>query len=432
MHSGLAGGWAAAMLLYELIVVDPTDPVYNPIWRQGCYLMPFSSRLAVVRSLFDWSLGIELRDSPFWTYETVSVAHILLAGASALAAFWHWAFWDLDVFFGGPASRPLLDLNRIFGIHLALAALLSFGFGLGHLTGFAWGPGMWTSDAFGLVGCPRFVKPVFSVLSLGPFSYGAISANHILAGFQGFGVALWHISTRPGPAIYAAVKMGNLEGVLSTSIAALFFIAGLVQSGMWYSGVASPLELFGPSRYHWDNAYFSLDIERRVKSLDSVFVNKAWEEVPDKLMLYDYIGSNPSKGGLFRAGPMLKADGLVQNWLGHPTFEMATLSLAVRRMPAFFEGFPVILIDAGGSLRADIPFRRASSSVSIEQTGVVVFFSGGILNATEYRRPSLVKNYARKALSGEIFTFDRKGRSTSAYGKAGRAADGLSRTSPRG
>merc|ERR1712060_549356 len=67
----------------------------------------------------------------------------------------------------------------------------------------------------------------------------------------------------------------------------------------------------------------------------------------------------------------------------------------------------------GGTLRADIPFRRASSSLSIEQTGVVLFFLGGILNATEYSRPSLVKGYARKALNGEIFTFDKKGRSTS-------------------
>merc|ERR1712146_823997 len=113
--------------------------------------------------------------------------------------------------------------------------------------------------------------------------------------------------------------------------------------------------------YHWDNAYFSLDIERRVKSLDSVFLNKAWEEVPDKLVLYDYIGCNPSKGGLFRSGPMLKGDGFIRSYLGHTNFELGTLPLSVRRMPAFFETFPVLLVDQGGSLRADIPFRRAES-----------------------------------------------------------------------
>ena len=39
MHSGFAAGWSGVMVLYELITVDPTDPVYNPIWRQGCYVI---------------------------------------------------------------------------------------------------------------------------------------------------------------------------------------------------------------------------------------------------------------------------------------------------------------------------------------------------------------------------------------------------------
>jgi photosystem II CP47 chlorophyll apoprotein len=191
---------------------------------------------------------------------------------------------------------------------------------------------------------------------------------------------------------------------------------------MWYSSVSTALELYGPSRYHWDNGFFSEDIERRVKSVDSVFLNKAWEQVPDKLVLYDYIGSNPSKGGLFRTGPQLKGDGLVQNWLGHPNFEMGTLALAVRRMPPFFETFPVILIDQGGTLRADIPFRRAGSLYSIEQTGVLLYFLGGILNKTEFATPSVVKSYARKACYGQIFTFDKRGL----------PVDGVFRTSARG
>ena len=191
---------------------------------------------------------------------------------------------------------------------------------------------------------------------------------------------------------------------------------------MWYSSVVTGLELNGPNRYHWDNSLFAQDIEGRVLVVPSVFVNKAWEQVPDKLVLYDYIGSNPSKGGLFRSGPILKGDGVVQNWLGHPSFEIGTLSLAIRRMGAFFETFPLILIDQGGGLRADIPFRRAESLNSIEQTKVVLYFSGGILNNLEYGTPSLVKDYGRKAQFGEIFTFDFK---TS-------GADGVWRTSPRG
>jgi len=216
--------------------------------------------------------------------------------------------------------------------------------------------------------------------------------------------------------------MGNIEGVLSSSIAAVFFITFITSALMWYGSLTTPLELVGPSRYQWDNGYFSLDIERRVKVADKVFLNKAWEQVPDKLVLYDYIGCNPAKGGLFRSGPMQKGDGIVQNWLGHASFEIGTLSLSVRRMPAFFETFPVILIDQGGTVRADIPFRRAESPYSIEQTNVILYFSGGILNSTEYSTPSLVKGYARKAQFGQIFTFDKKTAS----------ADGVFRTSPRG
>jgi photosystem II CP47 chlorophyll apoprotein len=421
IHTGLVSAWSALMTLYELIILETTDPVYNPIWRQGCYVIPFISRLGVVRSLYDWSLGIELSINPYWTYETVGVAHILLSGLCILAAFWHWAYWSLDLFVSSTTGKLLLDLNRIFGIHLCLASLLCFGFGLAHLSG-AGGPGLWTSDSFGTIGSIRFVKPVYSVIGLTPFCYGVISSNHIVAGFFGICVGLWHVSSRPGPTLYKLLNMGNIEGVLSTSIAAVFFTAFLTSALMWYGSLSTALELFGPSRYQWDNAYFCVDIERRVKSVDSVFLNKAWEQVPDKLVLYDYIGCNPSKGGLFRSGPMLKGDGVVQNWLGHPSFEMGTLSLTVRRMPAFFETFPVILIDQGGTVRADIPFRRAESRYSIEQTNVVLYFSGGILNATEYSTPSLVKGYARKAQFGQIFTFDKK---TS-------GADGVFRTSARG
>ena len=441
MHSGFAAGWSSVMLLYELITVDPTDPVYNPIWRQGCYVIPFISRISVIRSLYSWSLGIKLlspQANLYWTYETINMAHISLSGSSILAAFWHWGYWDLNVFQAGSTSNSLLDLNQIIGIHLHFACLLSFGFGLGHLSGFR-GPGMWTSDSFGLVGSPRFVKPIYSVIHLAPFSYGVISSNHILGGFFGISIAFWHISSRPGPSLYDVLKMGNLEEVLSSSIGALFFTAGLIEAGMWYRSVSTSLELFGPSRYHWDNAYFSLDIEGRVKSLNSIFLNKAWEQVPDKLLLYDYIASNPSKGGLFRSGPILKADGLVQNWLGHASFEIGTLSLGIRRMPAFFERFPVILIDQGGSLRADIAFRRASSTYSIEENpSLLLYFSGGILNAREYSRPSLVKDYARKALNGEIFTFDKKRccifevQGLSMVPPIWDTCDGVWRTSPRG
>lgn len=421
MHTSLVSGWAGVMSLYELIVVDPSDPVYSPIWRQGSYLLPFISRLGVTRSFLGWSLGIDLSQNPYWNYESVAISHILLSGLLTLAACWHWAYWDLDVFISARTGKLVLDLNRIFGIHLKLASILCFGFGIIHLTGFG-GPGLWTSDSFGIIGSVRNVKPVYSVVGLTPYCYGVISANHISAGFLGVLAGLWHISSRPSPYLFKALAMSNIESVLSSSIAAVLFTALLNSSTMWYGSLTSPLELFGPTRYQWDNGYFSLDLERRVKSSSSLVSARSWEQIPDKLVLYDYIGSNPAKGGLFRSGPMLKGDGIVQNWVGYSNFESGGLVLTVRRMPAFFETFPVILIDQGGTVRADIPFRRAESRYSIEQVNVVLYFSGGILSGSELSTPSLVKTYARKAQFGQIFTFEKRAASS----------DGVYRTSSRG
>ena len=144
----------------------------------------------------------------------------------------------------------------------------------------------------------------------------------------------------------------------------------------------------------------------------------------DKLVLNDYIGSNPSKGGVFRSGPMLNGDGIVGNWLGHASFSMGTLSLGVRRLPAFFETFAVILIDQTSTVRADIAFGRQSlSTYSMEQSAIQLYLSGGTVHATEYALTSLVKDYGRKAQFGEIFTFDKK---------TSRLTDGVFRTSGRG
>jgi photosystem II CP47 chlorophyll apoprotein len=405
MHSALISGWSGVMLLYELILVDPTDPVYNPIWRQGCFVMPYSSRLGVVHSLFDWTLGIDRISTTYWTYETVILSHILLSGLLILASYWHWAFWDLELFILTASGTLVLDLNRIFGIHLSLASILCLGFGLAHLTGFA-GPGMWTADSFGILGCVRSVKPVYSLVGLTPYCYGSITANHIASGLLCLILGLWHISTRPGPWLYKLLVMGNIEGVLSTSIISVFSVAAITSSSMWFGSVSYSIELVGTTRYHWDNGYFTNDIQRRVNMNSGLRLKKSFSLVPDKLVLYDYIGNNPSKGGLFRAGPMIKGDGIVQNWLGHAFFEIGSSPLSVRRMPSFFETFPVILLDQAGTVRADIPFRRAESRYSLEQTHVTVGFQGGLLDGAEYSSPSRVKSYARKAQFGEIFTFE--------------------------
>jgi photosystem II CP47 chlorophyll apoprotein len=61
-------------------------------------------------------------------------------------------------------------------------------------------------------------------------------------------------------------------------------------------------------------------------------LSEAWSKIPEKLAFYDYIGNNPSKGGN---------------------------ELFVRRMPTFFETFPVVWLDKEGIVKADVPFRRA-------------------------------------------------------------------------
>ena len=71
-----------------------------------------------------------------------------------------------------------------------------------------------------------------------------------------------------------------------------------------------------------------------------------WLDVPDVLAFYDYVGHNPAKGGLFRVGAMNSGDGISIGWLGHPIFRTRTgQRLYPRRMPSFFESFPVILVD---------------------------------------------------------------------------------------
>ena len=151
---------------------------------------------------------------------------------------------------------------------------------------------------------------------------------------------------------------------------------------------------------------FSVNIESQVASVHPSSFR--WNSIADRVILYDYIGCNPSKGVLFRSGLLIKGHGVVVNWIGHRSFSMGTLSLAVRRMGAFFETFPVILIDQSETVRADISFRRGSSTYGVEQVSVSLRIYGGSLNGLSYSSGSLVKDYARKASFGEIFTFNKK------------------------
>ena len=425
MHTALVAGWAGSMALYELAVFDPSDPVLNPMWRQGMFVLPFMTRLGVTQSWGGWTISGETANSPgIWSYEGVAATHIILSGLCFLAAIWHWVYWDLDLFRDPRTGEAALDLPKIFGIHLFLSGALCFGFGAFHCTGL-FGPGLWVSDPYGLTGSVQPVIPAWGADGFDPYNPGGIPAHHVAAGILGIIAGIFHLTVRPPQRLYRGLRMGNVETVLSSSIAAVFWAAFVVAGTMWYGSAATPIELFGPTRYQWDQGYFQQEIELRVnKSLaEGKTASQAWAEIPEKLAFYDYIGNNPAKGGLFRTGAMNSGDGIAVGWLGHATFkDKADRELYVRRMPTFFETFPVVLVDEDGIVRADVPFRRAESKYSVEQVGVSVNFNGGELDGLTFTDPSTVKKYARRAELGEIFEFDR----------ATLQSDGVFRSSPRG
>ncbi len=425
MHTALVAGWAGSMALYELAIFDPSDAVLNPMWRQGMFVLPFMARLGVTGSWGGWSITGETAVTPgFWSFEGVALAHIILSGLLFLAAVWHWVYWDLDLFRDPRTGEPALDLPKMFGIHLFLSGLLCFGFGAFHLTGL-WGPGMWVSDAYGITGHVQAVAPEWGPSGFNPFNPGGIVAHHIAAGIVGIIAGVFHLTVRPPERLYKALRMGNIETVLASSIAAVFFAAFIVAGTMWYGNAATPIELFGPTRYQWDGSYFKQEMNRRVQvaMADGVSEADAWAAIPEKLAFYDYVGNSPAKGGLFRTGAMDSGDGIAQAWQGHPVFKDGEgRELFVRRIPNFFENFPVLMVDADGVLRADIPFRKAESQYSVEQSGVTVTFLGGALNGQSFSDAADVKKYARAAQLGEPFAFDRETLNS----------DGVFRTSPRG
>ncbi|XP_048630361.1 photosystem II CP47 reaction center protein-like, partial [Brassica napus] len=67
MHTALVAGWAGSMALYELAVFDPSDPVLDPMWRQGG---------TITNRVFGVTKGSRS------TYR--------VSGLCFLAAIWHW------------------------------------------------------------------------------------------------------------------------------------------------------------------------------------------------------------------------------------------------------------------------------------------------------------------------------------------------------
>ena len=208
MHTALVAGWAGSMALYELAVFDPSDPVLNPMWRQGMFVMPFMTRLGITDSWGGWSITGESVSNPgLWSFEGVALSHIVLSGMCFLAAIWHWVYWDLELFRDPRTGEPALDLPKIFGIHLLLSGLLCFGFGAFHVTGL-FGPGIWVSDAYGVTGKVQPVAPAWGADGFNPFNPGGIAAHHIAAGI--FGLELFG---GLGGVTFMSQLVGTIAGV---------------------------------------------------------------------------------------------------------------------------------------------------------------------------------------------------------------------------
>ena len=104
-----------------------------------------------------------------------------------------------------------------------------------------------------------------------------------------------------------------------------------------------------------------------MRTFDSTALRASSHEVPSGLVFYDYLGHNPAKGSLFRSGAMNCGDGIASGWLGHALFETGTgQRLFPRRMPSFFESFPVVLLADLSVVRAHHPaVHRSRSSLQV-------------------------------------------------------------------
>jgi photosystem II CP47 chlorophyll apoprotein len=182
------------------------------MWRQGMFVLPFMTRLGVSQSWGGWTISGEPSSNPgIWSYEGAA-AHIGLSGLLFAASIWHWVMWDLELF-RDPHKKSSIRLTKNFCIHLFLSGLC-FGFGAFHVTGL-FGPGIWVSDPYGLTGSVQPVAPSWGADGFDPYNPGGVASHHIAAGILGILAGLFHLCVRPPQRLYNALRMGNIETVLS-------------------------------------------------------------------------------------------------------------------------------------------------------------------------------------------------------------------------
>ncbi|CAL9781947.1 unnamed protein product [Musa acuminata subsp. burmannicoides] len=97
-------------------------------------------------------------------------------------SIWHWVYWDLEIFCDERTDNHLWICLRSLNSFISLVGLL-------------W---LWRFHVTGFV--------------------------------------------RPPQRLYKGLRMGNIETVLSSSIAAVFFAAFVVAGTMWYGSATTPIE----------------------------------------------------------------------------------------------------------------------------------------------------------------------------------------------
>ena len=128
------------------------------------------------------------------------------------------------------------------------------------------------------------------MIGLSFFCYRVVSFNHIIYSTFGIIISFWQISSKPGIFLFKALKHSNIETSLASSIVITFFITFINSGIMWYGSVLNSMELFGTTRYKWDNGYYVIELERREYILiKNSGVNDCWNKISDKLIFYDYI-----------------------------------------------------------------------------------------------------------------------------------------------
>ncbi|KAL4270590.1 hypothetical protein AHAS_AhasUnG0073900 [Arachis hypogaea] len=188
------------MALYELAVFDPSDPVLDPMWRQGMFCYTLHDSFRNNQFVGRWSITGGTTPNPVFGVMKVWLEHILCFRACA--------FWRLSGIGGGLFWFWRISCNRI---------VWSWDMGVRSL---------WPNRK----GSIR--NPAWGVEGFDPFVPGGIASHHIAAGTLGILAGLFHLSVRPPQRLYKGLRMGNIETVLSSSIAAVFFAAFVVAGTM--------------------------------------------------------------------------------------------------------------------------------------------------------------------------------------------------------